>query len=371
AEMVKNGYSRKPALLGRSRGGLWVSSWALEHPERVAGIGGIYPVYDYTTYPGVERAAPAYGLSEKELLAQQQNLNPIKRAGELAEAKIPVFIIHGTDDTVVPLAANSGALEKIYAARGAADLITVIKAKGQGHSFWPGFFTCQGLVDFLVERAQSGARGEGQSAEAPAAAAGYLPLVVLLGDSIRINYQATVRDELSGVADVWSPKENGKHTAYTLENLEKWLSARNPQVVHINVGLHDLFLNSSSGKPRHTLATYGKNLGAIFSKLRELTDAKIVFALTTAVDEDRQATSETYGRVVRRNKDIDRYNARARKIAGELGITVNDLNAVVKQTGALEVLCDDGIHLSEAGCRALGAAVAGKIGRELSTASGR
>ena len=102
--MVSEGYSARPALLGRSRGGLWVSSWALEHPDRVAGIGGIYPVYDYTTYPGAQRAATAYGLEPSELLNRQAELNPIKRATELAEAKIPVYIIHGIDDTVVPLA---------------------------------------------------------------------------------------------------------------------------------------------------------------------------------------------------------------------------------------------------------------------------
>jgi alpha-beta hydrolase superfamily lysophospholipase len=156
-EMVKQGYSKKPALLGRSRGGLWVSSWALEHPERVAGIGGIYPVYDFNTYPGVARAASAYGLTPAELLAQQDKLNPIKRASELAAAKIPVFIIHGTDDKVVPLAANSEALEKAYEAAGAAKLIHVIKSEGQGHSYWPGFFTCQELVDFLIAKSKSGA----------------------------------------------------------------------------------------------------------------------------------------------------------------------------------------------------------------------
>jgi dipeptidyl aminopeptidase/acylaminoacyl peptidase len=159
-EMVSQGYAKKPVLLGRSRGGLWVSSWALEHPDRVAGIGGIYPVYDFTTYPGVQRAARAYGVSEEDLLAQQDKLNPIKRAGVLADAKIPVFIIHGTDDKVVPLAANSEALERIYEAKGAAKLIEVIKVEGQGHSFWPGFFNCQELVDFLVEKAQSAAEGE-------------------------------------------------------------------------------------------------------------------------------------------------------------------------------------------------------------------
>ena len=39
-EMANRGYSKKPALLGRSRGGLWVSSWAVDHPDRVAAIGG-------------------------------------------------------------------------------------------------------------------------------------------------------------------------------------------------------------------------------------------------------------------------------------------------------------------------------------------
>ncbi|MGZ0164121.1 MAG: sulfatase-like hydrolase/transferase [Planctomycetales bacterium] len=157
-EMVKQGFSKKPAMLGRSRGGLWVSSWAIAHPDRVSGIGGIYPVYDFTTYPGVNRAAAAYGLSAEELLAQQDKLNPIKRASTLAKAKIPVFIIHGTDDKVVPLAANSAAFEKAYADNDASDLIHVIKSEGQGHSFWPGFFTCQELVDFLIEKSKQGSQ---------------------------------------------------------------------------------------------------------------------------------------------------------------------------------------------------------------------
>jgi predicted esterase len=153
--MVSKGYSTKPALLGRSRGGLWVSSWALEHPERVAGIGGIYPVYDFTTYPKIDRAAPAYGLSAEELLQQADQLNPIRRAAELAKAKIPVHIIHGLDDTVVPIDANSGTLEKAYQEAGAGDLIEVVRIEGQGHNFWRGFFEHQPLVDFLIQAATS------------------------------------------------------------------------------------------------------------------------------------------------------------------------------------------------------------------------
>ncbi len=154
-KMVKDGYSKKPALLGRSRGGLWVSSWAIKHPDRVAGIGGIYPCYDYTTYPGLKRAAPAYGVSEQVLAAQQHKLNPIKRAGVLADAKIPVLIIHGKDDKVVPLEENSAALEDVYKSKDVGRLIEVIKVDGQGHSFWPGYFQCQELVDFLIDKARS------------------------------------------------------------------------------------------------------------------------------------------------------------------------------------------------------------------------
>jgi pimeloyl-ACP methyl ester carboxylesterase len=103
----------------------------------------------------VNRAATVYGRTPDELLAKQNQLNPIKKAGVLAKADIPVFIIHGTDDKVVPLEANSAALEKIYESQGKGDLIEVLKAKGQGHSFWPGYFTCQELVDFLIEKAKS------------------------------------------------------------------------------------------------------------------------------------------------------------------------------------------------------------------------
>lgn len=153
-EMLRRGYSKKPALFGRSRGGLWVSSWAIRHPDRVAGIGGIYPAYDYTTYPGVARAAPVYGVSAEELQQQQERWNPIRRVNVLADADIPVCIIHGTEDKVVPLAPNSGTLQSVYKKADKANLVELIEAEGQGHSFWEGYFHCQELVDFLIDAAK-------------------------------------------------------------------------------------------------------------------------------------------------------------------------------------------------------------------------
>lgn len=34
--------------------------------------------------------------------------------------------------------------------------MTLIVAKGQGHTFWEGFFRSQELVDFLITRAKAG-----------------------------------------------------------------------------------------------------------------------------------------------------------------------------------------------------------------------
>ena len=154
AEMTKRGFSKKPVCLGRSRGGLWVSSWAISNPSRIAGIAGIYPVYDFTTYPGVGRAASAYGLTPTSLLSKAGKLNPISNAHVLAEAKIPVFIIHGKDDKVVPLDKNSAELRRVYQKAGAGKLIEVMEIDGQGHNFWPGFFQCQELVDFVISKAK-------------------------------------------------------------------------------------------------------------------------------------------------------------------------------------------------------------------------
>lgn len=154
---TKRGFAKRPCLLGRSRGGLWVTSWAIRNTDKVAGIAGIYPVFDLRTYPGLNRAAPAYGLTPQELEKQLDVLNPIAKVSLLAEASIPVFLIHGDIDMVVPLAENSATLAKRYAEAGRAELVKLIVPAGQGHNFWPGFFRCQELVDFAIHQARTGA----------------------------------------------------------------------------------------------------------------------------------------------------------------------------------------------------------------------
>ena len=157
-EMVlKRGYATKPCLLGRSRGGLWMTNWAAANPDNVAGLAGIYPVYDFRTYPGIAKAAPTYELTVEELTSRQADFNPIEQVGKLAKARIPAFMIHGDDDKVVPLQENSAQFAARYKAEGASDIVTLIVAKGQGHNYWEGFFRCQELIDFTIARARAGA----------------------------------------------------------------------------------------------------------------------------------------------------------------------------------------------------------------------
>lgn len=156
-ELARRGFAAKPCVFGRSRGGLWVSSWAIAHPDRVAGLIGIYPVFDFRTYPGLTNAAPAYGLSPSELAGRAAELNPVERLGVLGRAGIPAALIHGDQDVVVPLKENSGEFVRHYRAAGADALVELIVLEGQGHSFYEGFFRSPELVDRAIAWARAGA----------------------------------------------------------------------------------------------------------------------------------------------------------------------------------------------------------------------
>ena len=151
-ELLARGYARKPVLLGRSRGGLQLLSWAEENPDKVAGFVGIYPVSNLTSYPGIAKAAPAYELKPEELQAQLAEHNPIDRLASLAKAGVPLFAIHGDADKLVPLPLNSGLLKQRYTALGVQ--MQLLVPPGQGHNMWTGFFQCEELVNFVKDRAK-------------------------------------------------------------------------------------------------------------------------------------------------------------------------------------------------------------------------
>ena len=138
---TKRGYSTKPVLLGRSRGGLQLLSWAADNPSKVAAFAGIYPVCNLASYPGLAQAASAYDLTAEQLTMRLAEHNPIDRLAPLAAARVPLFVIHGDADKIVPLEANSALLKQRYTALGGT--MELIVPRGQGHNMWTGFLSAR------------------------------------------------------------------------------------------------------------------------------------------------------------------------------------------------------------------------------------
>ena len=147
--VVNRGLSERASLLARSRGGLMLYNWASENPQAVTCIAGIYPVCNLSSYPGLDQACAAYGLTSEELARSLGEHNPIERLAPLAKSKVPIFHIHGDVDTLVPLEPNSGEVARRYRELGGEMRLKVVE--GQGHNMWSGWFQSQELVDFVIQ----------------------------------------------------------------------------------------------------------------------------------------------------------------------------------------------------------------------------
>ena len=123
-------------------------NWASKHPDQVACIAGIYPVCDPSSWPGLEKAASAYGLTAEQLRADLTKFNPVDNLAPLAKARVPILHIHGDADVVVPLPENSGKVARRYQALGGSMMLIV--PPGQGHNMWKGFFESEELIDFVI-----------------------------------------------------------------------------------------------------------------------------------------------------------------------------------------------------------------------------
>lgn len=127
--------SAKPILEGMSRGGLIAFNWAKANPEKVSAIYGDNPVCDIRSWPAKkspvdwQRCLAAYGLSESEVSGFTGN--PIDGLSPLADASVPVFLVLGEEDKVVPIAENGVELARRY--RKVGGKVQVWNKPGQGH----------------------------------------------------------------------------------------------------------------------------------------------------------------------------------------------------------------------------------------------
>jgi dipeptidyl aminopeptidase/acylaminoacyl peptidase len=128
---------------------LMMYNWAVENPEKVRCIVGIYPVCDLRSYPGLKTASGAYGLTPDDLEKQLMQHNPIDRLQPLAKASIPILHIHGDKDTVVPLEKNSQVVLDRYTELGGKMKLIIIA--GKGHAELTEYFQEPRLVQFLMD----------------------------------------------------------------------------------------------------------------------------------------------------------------------------------------------------------------------------
>jgi predicted esterase len=150
-EMVRRGWSPKPILLGQSRGGIMMLAWGTRNPDKVRAFVGIYPVCNLASWPLKNSKAATladFAMTEAEILEKLSQLNPIDNLQTLAANKVPMFVVHGDSDVVVPYDDNSRLLKERYDAAGGSIKVKIIP--GEGHKVSPSFFECQELVDFVL-----------------------------------------------------------------------------------------------------------------------------------------------------------------------------------------------------------------------------
>ncbi len=134
----------KAVLAGISRGGLYACNYALKYPDEVSLLYLDAPVLDMRSWPGGapsglgkgegspecwEQCKACYRLTDKE--AEIFAPSPINHIEELAKTDIPVLIIAGDADTVVPVDENSDIFAEKFRALGGQ--LEMIVKPGCGH----------------------------------------------------------------------------------------------------------------------------------------------------------------------------------------------------------------------------------------------
>jgi lysophospholipase L1-like esterase len=186
--------------------------------------------------------------------------------------------------------------------------------------------------------------------------------VVLIGDSIRMGYEKTVREELEGVAEVATAEQNGGDSRRVLAMVDDWALSQSPDVVHVNCGLHDLKKPFDSDEAQVPLAEYTQNVTKILEALKEGVKGTVIWAFTTPVNQAWHHERKGFDRF---EADAVAYNEQAKAICERLGVATNDLYDVVMKAGRDALLGPDGVHFGEEGYKVLGKAVASAIREKL------
>lgn len=162
SHLIKNHkFSKRPALVGLSRGGLYCYNWAIANPDKVSCIYADAPVCDFKSWPGGKgkvkgdpknwaRVLQLWGFkSEEEALAAK--VNPVDNLAPLAKNKVPLLHVFGDADDVVPPDENTLLLAERYRKLGGS--IELIAKAGCGHHPH-GLQDSTPIVSFIVRNSK-------------------------------------------------------------------------------------------------------------------------------------------------------------------------------------------------------------------------
>ena len=127
----RRGLAVRPALLGISRGGLYVNAWARRHPDKVSVLYLDNGVCDVRSWPGgfplraQGKGSPKdwklvlaeFGFPD-EATALAHAVRPAEGLAGAIAAGVTLISVHGTSDRVVPYEDNAALLVELWRARG-------------------------------------------------------------------------------------------------------------------------------------------------------------------------------------------------------------------------------------------------------------
>jgi len=150
--------------------------------------------------------------------------------------------------------------------------------------------------------------------------------LLLIGDSIRMGYDKSVKATLEGKVNVYFPGENCKFAAYLLRNFHEYLKdvkGENVDVVHWNAGLWDCL--RLFGEDVHTpVEIYEYYIERLCVRIKKVCpNAKVIFATSTRVISEKMSDS-----FKRYNEDIEAFNAAAVEVVRKHGFEIDDLYGV-------------------------------------------
>jgi hypothetical protein len=160
-----------------------------------------------------------------------------------------------------------------------------------------------------------------------------LPRVLVVGDSISMNYHEAARRALKGTANYYRIDGNSGSTVDAVRNLDMWLGdytqpRRHWDLIQFNSGLHDMKQKVLRGPYAVPIDQYKANLRREIAILKK-TGAALIWCSTTPVQNDSGSANYAF-----RTKGAEKaFNAAALEVMREYPeIRINDLGKMVNES---------------------------------------